>query len=250
MTAAHRALQVAVTDQMGVWVKRGTGSEVTGQDRWPWSTGVTVESRTTRPVASMGNRPDRESSLLLHGDPVHLSRLLSCLGGVEVDLPPALAWGGGAVHGCDSPRTIPGPSPGSPAHGVAWPTHTVLPPWVPQNYKELELLRQVYYGGVEHEIRQDVWPFLLGHYKFGMSKKEMEQVRGRTRAQVGRARPGEPGEWRGASETSVSSQPERYRAERRRHPHPRARPESPAVPGGRPPRGARCAPPPHGHAVV
>uniref|UniRef100_A0A2K5D1V4 Small G protein signaling modulator 2 n=1 Tax=Aotus nancymaae TaxID=37293 RepID=A0A2K5D1V4_AOTNA len=45
-----------------------------------------------------------------------------------------------------------------------------------KNYKELELLRQVYYGGVEHEIRRDVWPFLLGHYKFGMSKKEMEQV--------------------------------------------------------------------------
>ncbi|XP_049638071.1 small G protein signaling modulator 2 isoform X2 [Suncus etruscus] len=45
-----------------------------------------------------------------------------------------------------------------------------------KNYKELELLRQVYYGGVEHEIRKDVWPFLLGHYKFGMTKKEMEQV--------------------------------------------------------------------------
>uniref|UniRef100_A0A8C3YC22 Small G protein signaling modulator 2 n=1 Tax=Catagonus wagneri TaxID=51154 RepID=A0A8C3YC22_9CETA len=45
-----------------------------------------------------------------------------------------------------------------------------------KNYKELELLRQVYYGGVEHEIRKDVWPFLLGHYEFGMSKKEMEQV--------------------------------------------------------------------------
>ncbi|XP_072496076.1 small G protein signaling modulator 2 isoform X2 [Notamacropus eugenii] len=45
-----------------------------------------------------------------------------------------------------------------------------------KNYKELELLRRVYYGGVEHEIRKDVWPFLLGHYKFGMSKKEMEQV--------------------------------------------------------------------------
>ncbi|XP_070249411.1 small G protein signaling modulator 2 isoform X4 [Myotis yumanensis] len=45
-----------------------------------------------------------------------------------------------------------------------------------KNYKELELLRQVYYGGVEHGIRKDVWPFLLGHYKFGMSKKEMEQV--------------------------------------------------------------------------
>uniref|UniRef100_A0A8C4LM93 Small G protein signaling modulator 2 n=1 Tax=Equus asinus asinus TaxID=83772 RepID=A0A8C4LM93_EQUAS len=38
-----------------------------------------------------------------------------------------------------------------------------------KNYKELELLRQVYYGGVQHEIRKDVWPFLLGHYKFGMT---------------------------------------------------------------------------------
>lgn len=53
----------------------------------------------------------------------------------------------------------------------------VFPIWITQNYKELELLRQVYYGGVDHEIRKDVWPFLLGHYKFGMSKKEMEQVR-------------------------------------------------------------------------
>ncbi|KAL7986992.1 hypothetical protein Chor_005911 [Crotalus horridus] len=44
------------------------------------------------------------------------------------------------------------------------------------NYKELELLRRVYYGGVQHEIRKEVWPFLLGHYKFGMSKKKMELV--------------------------------------------------------------------------
>ncbi|XP_018104600.1 small G protein signaling modulator 2 isoform X1 [Xenopus laevis] len=45
-----------------------------------------------------------------------------------------------------------------------------------KNYKELELLRLVYYGGVEHEIRKEVWPFLLGHYKFGMTKKEMDRV--------------------------------------------------------------------------
>ncbi|XP_050177522.1 small G protein signaling modulator 2 isoform X5 [Myiozetetes cayanensis] len=45
-----------------------------------------------------------------------------------------------------------------------------------KNYKELELLRRVYYGGVQHEIRKEVWPFLLGHYKFGMAKKEMDQV--------------------------------------------------------------------------
>uniref|UniRef100_A0A8C9TXX1 Small G protein signaling modulator 2 n=1 Tax=Scleropages formosus TaxID=113540 RepID=A0A8C9TXX1_SCLFO len=45
-----------------------------------------------------------------------------------------------------------------------------------KNYKELELLRLVYYGGVEHEIRKEVWPFLLGHYKFGMGKKDMIQI--------------------------------------------------------------------------
>ncbi|XP_038160556.1 small G protein signaling modulator 2 isoform X3 [Cyprinodon tularosa] len=45
-----------------------------------------------------------------------------------------------------------------------------------KNYKELELLRLVYYGGVQHEIRKEVWPFLLGHYKFGMSKKDMSQI--------------------------------------------------------------------------
>ncbi|XP_059370502.1 small G protein signaling modulator 2-like isoform X1 [Carassius carassius] len=45
-----------------------------------------------------------------------------------------------------------------------------------KNYKELELLRLVYYGGVEHEIRKEVWPFLLGHYKFGMGTKDMAQI--------------------------------------------------------------------------
>ncbi|XP_072314559.1 small G protein signaling modulator 2, partial [Eucyclogobius newberryi] len=45
-----------------------------------------------------------------------------------------------------------------------------------KNYKELELLRLVYYGGVQHEIRKEVWPFLLGHYKFGMAKKDLGQV--------------------------------------------------------------------------
>uniref|UniRef100_A0A8C5P8M2 Small G protein signaling modulator 2 n=1 Tax=Leptobrachium leishanense TaxID=445787 RepID=A0A8C5P8M2_9ANUR len=45
-----------------------------------------------------------------------------------------------------------------------------------KNYKELELLRLVYYGGVEHDIRKEVWPYLLGHYKFGMAKKEMDRV--------------------------------------------------------------------------
>ncbi|XP_044285757.1 small G protein signaling modulator 2 isoform X2 [Varanus komodoensis] len=80
-------------------------------------------------------------------------------------------------------------------HLSALVNHTIIPPDKPtsaaggltkevwskyqkdkKNYKELELLRQVYYGGVQHEIRKEVWPFLLGHYKFGMSKKEMDRV--------------------------------------------------------------------------
>ncbi|KAM9613575.1 small G protein signaling modulator 2 isoform 12-T12 [Morphnus guianensis] len=80
-------------------------------------------------------------------------------------------------------------------HLSALVNHTIIPPDKPssaaggltkevwskyqkdkKNYKELELLRRVYYGGVQHEIRKEVWPFLLGHYKFGMAKKEMDQV--------------------------------------------------------------------------
>ncbi|XP_015277398.1 PREDICTED: small G protein signaling modulator 2 [Gekko japonicus] len=80
-------------------------------------------------------------------------------------------------------------------HLSALVNHTIIPPDKPtnaaegltqegwskyqkdkKNYKELELLRRVYYGGVQHEIRKEVWPFLLGHYKFGMTKKEMDRV--------------------------------------------------------------------------
>ncbi|XP_060612949.2 small G protein signaling modulator 2 isoform X3 [Anolis sagrei] len=80
-------------------------------------------------------------------------------------------------------------------HLSALVNHTIIPPDKPtsasggltkevwskyqkdkKNYKELELLRRVYYGGVQHEIRKEVWPFLLGHYKFGMSKKEMHRA--------------------------------------------------------------------------
>ncbi|XP_019348922.1 small G protein signaling modulator 2 isoform X3 [Alligator mississippiensis] len=80
-------------------------------------------------------------------------------------------------------------------HLSALVNHTIVPPDKPtsatggltkevwskyqkdkKNYKELELLRRVYYGGVQHEIRKEVWPFLLGHYKFGMTKKDMDRV--------------------------------------------------------------------------
>ncbi|BFZ04787.1 hypothetical protein BsWGS_07825 [Bradybaena similaris] len=37
-----------------------------------------------------------------------------------------------------------------------------------------EVYRLVYYGGVSHELRKQVWPYLLGHYKFGSSQEERE----------------------------------------------------------------------------
>ncbi|XP_055511641.1 small G protein signaling modulator 1 [Leucoraja erinacea] len=43
-------------------------------------------------------------------------------------------------------------------------------------YEEVELLRLIYYGGIDPEIRREVWPFLLGHYQFGMSEAEREEV--------------------------------------------------------------------------
>ncbi|KAG7476709.1 hypothetical protein MATL_G00085770 [Megalops atlanticus] len=49
-------------------------------------------------------------------------------------------------------------------------------------YEEAELLRLVYYGGVEPELRREVWPFLLGHYRFGMSETERKEVDEQVRA--------------------------------------------------------------------
>uniref|UniRef100_A0A3Q2XQT2 Small G protein signaling modulator 1 n=1 Tax=Hippocampus comes TaxID=109280 RepID=A0A3Q2XQT2_HIPCM len=43
-------------------------------------------------------------------------------------------------------------------------------------YKEQELLRLVYFGGVDPSLRKEVWPFLLGHYQFGMSETERKEV--------------------------------------------------------------------------
>ncbi|XP_055461711.1 small G protein signaling modulator 1 isoform X2 [Psammomys obesus] len=43
-------------------------------------------------------------------------------------------------------------------------------------YPEQELLRLIYYGGVQPEIRRAVWPFLLGHYQFGMTETERKEV--------------------------------------------------------------------------
>uniref|UniRef100_A0A665UUC8 Small G protein signaling modulator 1a n=1 Tax=Echeneis naucrates TaxID=173247 RepID=A0A665UUC8_ECHNA len=42
-------------------------------------------------------------------------------------------------------------------------------------YEEEELLRLVYFGGVEPSLRKEVWPFLLGHYQFGMSEAKRNE---------------------------------------------------------------------------
>lgn len=45
-----------------------------------------------------------------------------------------------------------------------------------QAYEEKELLRMVYFGGVDASLRKEVWPFLLGHYQFGMSEAKRNEV--------------------------------------------------------------------------
>lgn len=37
---------------------------------------------------------------------------------------------------------------------------------------ESEVYRLVYFGGAAHDIRKEVWPYLLGHYSFGQTPEE------------------------------------------------------------------------------
>nr|XP_022341295.1 small G protein signaling modulator 1-like isoform X5 [Crassostrea virginica] len=39
-----------------------------------------------------------------------------------------------------------------------------------------EVYRLVYYGGIEHSIRKEVWPYLLGHYRFKSSPEERQRM--------------------------------------------------------------------------
>ncbi|XP_066506263.1 small G protein signaling modulator 1 [Hoplias malabaricus] len=50
------------------------------------------------------------------------------------------------------------------------------------SYEEAELLRLVYYGGVDPTLRKEVWPFLLGHYHFTMTPKDRKEVDDQVRA--------------------------------------------------------------------
>lgn len=44
-----------------------------------------------------------------------------------------------------------------------------------------EIFRLAYYGGVEHEIRKEVWPYLLQHYKFGSTLTQRVELAERTK---------------------------------------------------------------------
>ncbi|XP_023715456.1 small G protein signaling modulator 2 isoform X2 [Cryptotermes secundus] len=39
-----------------------------------------------------------------------------------------------------------------------------------------EVFRLTYYGGVCHEIRKEMWPYLLGHYRFGSSPEDRQEL--------------------------------------------------------------------------
>ncbi|KAF5286575.1 hypothetical protein FQA39_LY16258 [Lamprigera yunnana] len=44
-----------------------------------------------------------------------------------------------------------------------------------------EVYRLTYFGGVAHDLRKEVWPYLLGHYKFGSTQEQREELSDQTR---------------------------------------------------------------------
>ncbi|XP_041455955.1 small G protein signaling modulator 2-like isoform X2 [Lytechinus variegatus] len=41
-----------------------------------------------------------------------------------------------------------------------------------EDIDEAEVMRLIYFGGMDHEIRREVWPYLLGHYKLNSTEEE------------------------------------------------------------------------------
>lgn len=47
--------------------------------------------------------------------------------------------------------------------------------------QDSEVYRLVYFGGVAHDVRKEVWPYLLGHYTFGQTPSERKELDETTR---------------------------------------------------------------------
>lgn len=39
-----------------------------------------------------------------------------------------------------------------------------------------EVYRLTYFGGISQELRHEIWPYLLGHYKFGSTLEQRNEL--------------------------------------------------------------------------
>lgn len=39
-----------------------------------------------------------------------------------------------------------------------------------------EVYRYTYFGGIANELRTEIWPYLLGHYKFGSTMEQRNEL--------------------------------------------------------------------------
>ncbi|KAK7066559.1 Small G protein signaling modulator 2 [Halocaridina rubra] len=72
------------------------------------------------------------------------------------------------------------PTSATPPHMPAWEEGVTEEVWAALHQesclmKQEELLARVYFGGVAPQIRKEVWPYLLGHFEFGISAEEREE---------------------------------------------------------------------------